>query len=207
MILERLWTLYWFPGGDASCHLHHLNFSENLKTLPGNAGAPARAGGRVSALFLKPGRERERETALPTGCVPSLLSVWKKRKQRRRVITRSLCVSPLLCCCQPPVLPTRLSSPCRRTRFGATSASCHGACSLAFKGPVQNLACAAVRLGSVFAKALEGAAAALQFGGVWIGFCQRLLDMSDWRPYRLHLENFAMYAAEQKGGRPTTMED
>ena len=61
MILERLWTLYWFPGGDASCHLHHLNFSENLKTLPGNAGAPARAGGRVSALFLKPGRERERE--------------------------------------------------------------------------------------------------------------------------------------------------
>eukprot|EP00439_Symbiodinium_sp_Y106_P084524 s2122_g25.t3 len=34
-------------------------------------------------------------------------------------------------------------------------------------------------LGSVFAKALEGAAAAL--------------------PYRLHLENFAMYAAEQKG--------
>ena len=64
MILERLWTLYWFPGGDASCHLHHLNFSENLKTLPGNAGAPARAGGRVSALFLKPGRERERERLL-----------------------------------------------------------------------------------------------------------------------------------------------
>ena len=90
---------------------------------------------------------------------------WTDQAPKRRRNHRSL-RTPLR---STPLLPTRRSSPCRRTRFGATSASCHGLSSLhVLQGPSRGPWHPwQSRLGSVFAKALEGAAAALQLGGVW----------------------------------------